>query len=68
MIVNHKAGRMAIAVALIGLGLTLQGCREEEQGRPLSFEPGKYQGKPDTKLTDEQRNDLRGRAKSGQTF
>jgi hypothetical protein len=68
MIVNHRIGRIAVAVALIGLGLTLQGCREEEQDRVLSYEKGKYLGKPDTTLSDTQRSELRSRAKSGQKF
>ena len=69
MITKRKVGRTALVIALLlGASLFLQGCREEEQGRPLSFEPGKYQGTPDTELTDEQRDELRGRAKSGQSF
>ena len=68
MITKHKTGRTALVIALLGASLFLQSCREEEQGRPLSFEPGKYQGTPDTELTDEQRDELRGRAKSGQSF
>ena len=68
MIIKHKVGRTALVVAFLGASLLLQGCRDEEQGRPVSFEPGKYQGKPDTEVTDAQRNELRSRAKSGQTF
>ena len=68
MITNHRVGRLAVAVTLIGIGLTLQGCREEEQGRVLFYDKGKYAGKPDTKLTDNQRDALRSRAKSGQKF
>ena len=37
---------------LLVVGLT--GCREDEANRPVSFEPGVYQGPQDQKLTDEQ--------------
>ncbi|WP_162901428.1 hypothetical protein [Breoghania sp. L-A4] len=46
-------------VAVFALGLA--GCRESEQDRPLTYEPGVYGGKPDTALTDEQRRELQHR-------
>lgn len=42
--------------------LTLGACREPEQGRQLSLEPGKFLGNnPDTSLSDTQRATLRSR-------
>ena len=43
--------------------LALAGCREEEQGRPLDYEPGVYPGdKPSTPLSEETLSELRQRA------
>jgi hypothetical protein len=53
-------------VALLVAALPLAACDESEQGRILRYEPGKYQGKPDTPLTEEQREALRHRM-SGQS-
>jgi hypothetical protein len=44
-----------------------QGCREEEQNRPLTYDKGSYQGQPDQTLTDEQVETLRQRS-AGQKF
>jgi hypothetical protein len=48
-----------LVLATLGLG----GCREEEQGRPISLEKGEYAGKPDTPLTEEQLRALQQRGK-----
>jgi hypothetical protein len=48
--------------ALLGAGSVLAACDQEEQGRILTYEKGTYLGEPDTKLTDEQVNELRHRA------
>ena len=40
----------------------LAGCRDEEQGRVLQYDPGVYKGKTDTNLTEEQRRILRQRS------
>lgn len=48
--------------ALVGLLLAagaLGGCRESEQHRVLLLKPGEYQGKQDTALTEEQKEELR---------
>lgn len=51
----------------IGLILAVAGglaaCREEEQGRPLSQQPGVYSGKKDEKLTEQQTEALRERSR-----
>ncbi|MEJ1995599.1 MAG: hypothetical protein P8X75_10370 [Limibacillus sp.] len=53
--------------ALLGLvlvaGLTT-GCREEEQDRVLLLEPGVYQGKPDSPLSEATEEELRQRARN----
>ena len=46
---------------LMGAGLLLAGCEEEEQGRILQYKPGVYQGEPDSELSEEQLNELRSR-------
>jgi len=47
---------------LVAAGLMLSSCKEDEQGRPLRYEQGKYSGKPDTEISEETRESLRGRA------
>ncbi len=53
--------------ALLGLvlvaGLTT-GCREEEQDRVLLLEPGVYQGKEDSPLSEATEEELRQRARN----
>lgn len=52
-----KAGMAVMAL------IALASCRPEEQGRPLHYEQGVYQGKPDTDtLTEDQLSHLRERA------
>ena len=46
-----------VALAVLALG----GCRAEEQGRLINYQPGVYKGKPDTQLTEKQRRTLRQR-------
>lgn len=52
------AGWLAIAV----IALVAQGCREDEQNRPLIYDKGVYQGQPDQALQDQQVEALRQRA------
>jgi len=55
--------RRAALVACIAIAATaLGGCREEEQGRVLSFQKGSYLGEPDQNLSAEQVEALRQRA------
>lgn len=49
---------LLLACAMAGV---LGGCRAEEQGRPLEFEPGVYKGETPKPLDDRQRKDLRDR-------
>jgi hypothetical protein len=50
--------RIVAGLAIIALTASLAGCRESEQGRPLSFEPGVYQGEKPPSLTEDQRKQL----------
>ena len=47
--------------------LFLSGCREEEQGRPLSYDKGVYGGQADNSLSAETVYGFRNRAK-GQSW
>ena len=57
----RRANFLLTLALLFIAGLTLAACDESEQGRVLSYEPGKYQGQSDTQLTSEQREALRRR-------
>jgi len=50
------SGVVALAVVVLG------GCRAEEQGRLINYEPGVYKGKPDDQLNDQQVRALRQRS------
>ena len=63
-----RSVRLVAALLLFAVGFTLQGCREDEQNRILSFEKGKYLGKPDQNLSAAQREQLRQRAKTAQHY
>ena len=58
---SGKTLRLGTVVCLASLVL-LGACREEEQGRLQSFEPGVYQGVEDTELDQETIDALRSRA------
>lgn len=62
-----KATRVAVWVAITGIALVAQGCREDEQNRPLTYDKGTYQGQPDEALSDQQVEALRQRS-AGQKF
>jgi len=49
-------------LALLGVALAVQSCREDEQDRVLMYEPGTYLGQPDEPLDQEQVDALRQRA------
>ena len=55
------AGR---TIAIVLMAVALIGCREDEQNRPLSYEPGVYQGGAVPVITDETRVSLRERAQN----
>jgi hypothetical protein len=50
----------ALAAAAAAL-LLAGGCRENEQNRPLDFQPHVYQGQKTPTLTEQQRRDLQER-------
>ena len=57
---KHGSGPFC-TIAVLVAGLALAGCRAEEQGRPLQYHQGVYQGKQDTQLSEAQVHALRGR-------
>ena len=50
------------AAALVCLAVAAQGCREDEQDRPLVYDKGTYQGQADQELGQDQVDALRQRA------
>lgn len=54
---------VSILAALLIAGAALGACDQHEQGRMLSYEKGTYLGKPDTRLSEDQIDELRHRAK-----
>lgn len=63
---KRTVGWLWLAGSLVA-ALLLQGCREEEQSRPLFYDKGNYQGQADQPLTERQVDALRFRA-HGQKF
>lgn len=56
-----------LVALLLAAGLALAACREDEQGRMISFEKGVYPGSnPSEPVADETLKDLRNRAKQTQ--
>ena len=53
---------MWIWLVAVGVGLLLQGCREDEQDRLLLYEKGTYLGPSDPPLAAQQVDKLRSRA------
>lgn len=62
-----KATPIAVWLAMTGIVLAMQGCREDEQNRPLTYDKGVYQGRPDQALDEQQVEALRQRT-AGQKF
>ncbi len=58
----RKRTPAAFGIALLACVL-VAGCREEEQGRPLSFEPGVYHGQKDEPISEQNKRDLDDRAR-----
>lgn len=57
------AARRGMAIlALAGLAIMVQACREDEQDRPFVYDKGTYQGQADEKLEQDQIDALRQRA------
>jgi hypothetical protein len=62
-----KATRIWLWLAVVGMAVAVQSCREDEQDRPLLYDKGAYQGQPDQTLSAEQVDRLRQRS-AGQEF
>ena len=50
-----------VGLVLLVLAVSLSGCRESEETRPLNFEPHHYQGEKLPSLTEQQKRDLQER-------
>lgn len=55
--------RLMKTALVLGAVLALAGCREQEQNRPLTFEPGVYRGEKPQPLSDEQLRKLQDRSR-----
>lgn len=64
MTFDSRLLRIATIGSLLLAMAAVSGCREEEQNRPLTYEKGTYQGKPDQQITEAQRQELRSRARN----
>ena len=56
-----------IVLLILFLSLSLQACKKEEQGRPLSYNKGVYHGNADNTLTGSEVYNLKKRV-SGQSW
>jgi len=56
-----------IVLLILFLSLSLQACKKEEQGRPLSYNKGIYQGNVDNALSSSEVYQLKKRV-SGQSW
>ena len=56
-----------LVLLILFLSLSLQACKKEEQGRPLSYNKGVYQGNADNSLSGSEVYQLKKRV-SGQSW
>jgi hypothetical protein len=54
---------LGLAATLV-IALAVQGCRKDEQNRPLLPQKGSYQGRTEPPLSDQQVEQLRSRAEN----
>ena len=54
------------AVLIVAIGVGVAGCRENEEGRTVALEKGKYPGEIPSSLSADQVNELRHRAQNQQ--
>jgi hypothetical protein len=57
-----KLLQVGIRLAIVGIALVVQSCREDDEQRPLIYHKGTYQGQQDQRLTDQQVDALRQRS------
>ncbi len=48
---THSIRTMLLVGGVVAASLALGACRENEQGRPLKYDKGRYSGKPDTEIS-----------------
>lgn len=63
----NGAKRALLWSAVISLALGVVGCRDDEQGRPMTKQKGVYEGPEDETLDQDRLSDLKSRA-AGQKF
>lgn len=68
MTLTHNLRVLVVLAALLAAGVTLPGCQPGEQHRVLSYEKGHYLGKPDSKLSEAQRDALQQRTRKLKAF
>jgi len=61
--VRHICMKLATFVVIGIMAIATSSCREEEQGRLLSYEKGTYLGKADSALSAEQLSELANRSR-----
>lgn len=59
-----RCGKWLWLLGALGVGLLLQGCREDEQNRPLLYDKGTYLGQNEPPLEAQQVDELRYRAQN----
>ena len=57
-----RARSIGMWLAIAGIAVVAQGCREDEQNRLLIYDKGTYQGQQDEGLTEKQVDALRQRS------
>ena len=61
---TNRCGKWLWLLGALGAGLLLQGCREDEQNRPLLYDKGTYLGESGPPLEAQQVDQLRSRARN----
>jgi hypothetical protein len=61
---GDRSGRWIWLLGAFSVGVVLQGCREEEQNRPLLYDKGTYQGQREAPLDAQQVDELRSRTQN----
>jgi len=61
MVRSRARSLLGLTTAIVVM-LAVQGCREDEQGRPLLYQKGTYQGQTEPPLSEQKVEQLRSRA------
>jgi hypothetical protein len=60
---THSIRTILLVGGVVAASLALGACRENEQGRPLKYDKGRYSGKPDTELSAAARRGIHDRVR-----